>query len=81
MAYYVYILQSKTNKKYYTGHTQNLERRLHKHNHGQNKSTKSGIPWKIIYSEILNSKTNAYRREMQIKKYKSGKAFKKLIKK
>jgi len=33
----------------------------------------------VIYTETFPSKSEAYKREVQIKSYKSGEAFKKLI--
>ncbi len=77
--YKVYILYSEKNKKYYIGHTENLAVRLGKHNTGQVKSTKSGRPWIVVYTEEYETKQEAYGREFQIKSYKGGEAFKKLI--
>ena len=53
--------------------------RLKYHNVGKNKSTKVGIPWKIIRQEHFDNKRDAWLREHQIKSYKGGVAFKKLI--
>ena len=75
----VYILKSIKNGRYYIGHTGNLEDRLLRHNNGRSKATRSGAPWELEYSEKYNTKSAAYRREMQIKKYKGGEAFRKLI--
>ena len=75
----VYILFSEVSNKYYIGHTENLTIRLDKHNKGRVKSTKSGKPWKVSYIEEFSSKQEAYKRELQIKSYKRGEAFKKLI--
>ena len=58
---------------------QDIEVRLAQHNRGKTRSTKSGIPWVVIYSEEYNSRKEAYKRERQIKSYKGGNAFKKLI--
>ena len=81
MEYIVYILKSLDFGKYYIGHTKNIENRLTEHNSGNVKSTKAYIPWEIIYKEIYKSKSDAYRRELQIKSYKGGNAFHKLINK
>ncbi|MFD2561032.1 GIY-YIG nuclease family protein [Aquimarina rubra] len=67
----VYILFSESLNKYYIGHTANLEDRLKRHNQGRSKSTKSGIPWKIVYTETYETKSKAYQREMEIKRQKS----------
>ena len=77
--YKVYILFSEKIKKYYIGHSENLEKRLARHNKGLVKSTKSGKPWIIVYTEDYPTKREAYKRELQIKSYKKGEAFKKLI--
>ncbi len=77
--YKTYILKSEKNKKYYIGHTQNLDERFDRHNRGLVKSTKHYRPWKVVYSEVFDNKNDAYRREFEIKSYKGGNAFKKLI--
>jgi putative endonuclease len=77
--YKVYILQSKINNRYYIGHTKNLNQRLNRHNKGFVKSTKSGSPWNVVYIEEYQTKQEAYNRELQIKSFKSGEAFKKLL--
>ncbi|PIY92779.1 MAG: endonuclease, partial [Candidatus Magasanikbacteria bacterium CG_4_10_14_0_8_um_filter_42_12] len=43
------------------------------------RSTKSGVPWKLVYTELFNTKSDAYKREMQIKSYKGGNAFRELL--
>ncbi|HBU07359.1 MAG TPA: endonuclease [Candidatus Magasanikbacteria bacterium] len=77
----VYILKSLKQTRYYIGHCEDLDVRLERHNKGCVKSTKPYRPWQIIYTEDLNSKSEAFKREMQIKSYKGGEAFKKLINK
>jgi len=79
MIYKVYILQSLKNKRYYIGHTDNLNSRLKRHNMGLVKSTKRYLPWQIVYVEEYNSRSEAYQREMEIKSYKGGIKFKKLL--
>ena len=77
--YFVYILQSSQDKSYYVGHTQDLKVRLKRHNNGRVRSTKSRLPWRLIYQEEYKTKQKAYRRELQVKRYKGGQAFKKLL--
>ena len=79
--FYVYVLKSEKNGKHYIGSTQDINSRLKRHNTGRNVSTKNGIPWVIVKTEGYASKLEAQRREFQIKSYKGGQAFKKLIKK
>lgn len=57
--------------KLYIGSTSNMEMRLGYHNKGRVRSTKPYIPYKIICIESCKTKTEALKRERQIKK--SGK--------
>ena len=77
--YSVYIIQSITSGRYYIGYTVNLAERLVHHNSGANHSTAKRGPWKVVHAEEFEDKKSAWLRERQIKKYKSGEAFKKLI--
>ena len=79
--FYTYIIKSLKDDSYYTGHAEDLKIRLKQHNAGKTRSTKTKTPWQMVYQEAFKTKSEAYRRELQIKKYKGGKAFKKLIKK
>ena len=77
--YYTYILKSIKYGKYYIGCTSDWGKRLEYHNKGSNKSTKRYRPYKLVYLEKYNTKSEALKRERQIKSYKGGEAFKKLI--
>jgi len=71
MKHFTYILFSNKTNKYYIGSTGDLEIRLERHNAGATKSTKPGRPWKIVYYEIFDNKSDSIKRELQIKKMKS----------
>ena len=77
--YFVYILKSENSDRHYIGCTNNLIKRLSEHNSCKTRSTKAFVPWKIVYSEKFESKEKAFRREKEIKSYKSGIKFKRLI--
>jgi len=77
--WYGYILKSERIERYYTGHTENLERRLKEHNGGKTRSLKAYLPVHIIYVEEFPTKREAFRRENQIKRYKGGEAFRRLL--
>ena len=79
MKYHVYILQSLKDNGYYIGSCKNVEARLKFHNKGLQRSTRNRIPFTLAYTEEQPSKTAAIKRERQIKNYKGGNAFKKLI--
>ena len=69
MNFFVYVLGSKGNPiKTYVGWTNNLKKRLLKHNSGTGAKFTRGRKWKIIYSETLSSKNKAMSRELEIKK-------------
>jgi len=79
MSYLVYILKSKKTGKHYTGCTSNIATRLEKHNAGATKSTRTGIPWYLVYSETYNTKSEALTREKEIKNKKSRTHIERLI--
>ncbi len=61
--WYIYILESLKDHKWYTGFTNNIEARLIKHNTGQVFSTESRKPFKMIYYEACLHKKDAEARE------------------
>ena len=71
MSYTVYILYSISVDRYYVGQTSNLEDRLKRHNQGRSKYTKSGIPWKLMYKESFETRSEAMAREKKIKSSES----------
>lgn len=77
--YVVYILKSFKNGRYYVGHTNDIERRLKQHNNGFSVYTKKYIPWSLIYTEEFETRSLAIKRDLEIKKYKGGIKFKKLL--
>ena len=66
--YYTYILYSETLKKFYTGQTESLERRLLEHNLGKTAFMKTGIPWIMVFSKSFQSRGDAMNLEKKIKK-------------
>ena len=79
MPHYIYILKSLSDHKYYIGETHDVEARLRFHNDGRQRSTKKRIPFKLVLSEQCKDRQSALIREKQIKSWKGGNAFKKLI--
>ena len=67
MLYYVYVLKSKKDNKFYTGMTNNLEKRLCEHNSALVFSTKSRIPLEIVYYEASFNEKDAEAREKYLK--------------
>ncbi len=79
MKFYTYILQSKKDNRYYIGSTSDIDRRLKEHNSGKTKSLCYRRPLELNYFEEFESRELAEAREKQIKAYKGGQAFKKLL--
>ncbi|OGZ27440.1 MAG: hypothetical protein A2365_03115 [Candidatus Nealsonbacteria bacterium RIFOXYB1_FULL_40_15] len=66
--FFVYILKSLKNGKRYIGCTgKEPEIRIIEHNSGCNKWTRVNKPFKLIYKELYNSKTEALKRENFLK--------------
>ncbi len=76
-----YILRSLKNGRYYVGSTKDIENRIWEHNSGEAKSTKGLIPWKIVYTEIFETLSEARKREYNIKAQKSKVFIEQLISK
>ena len=79
MNYYLYILKSQSAEKYYTGISQNPERRLEYHNTIEKGYTSRYRPWKIVLVKGYKSKREAMSAERQIKSWKSRKMIEKLL--
>lgn len=75
----VYILKSSVTDKYYIGQTSDIAKRLFYHNSGYSKSTKGGIPWRLVFIEKFNTRRQAMKRETELKKYKSRVIIEKII--
>ena len=77
--YYVYIIRSEEGRTY-TGSTENIEKRLAQHNSINYRSwTNRFKNWELVYSETFETRLDARRREREIKNYRGGSKFKKLI--
>jgi putative endonuclease len=69
--YFVYILTNWRDSVFYTGVTNDLERRVYEHREGVNKGfTKKYNCYKLIYFEKHSHIDEAIRREKLIKRYK-----------
>jgi len=70
--YYVYILQSKKNGKFYVGYHTDVQRRLSEHNAGKVQSTAPHTPYELIYFEGYRDKRDALLREKKLKHHGQG---------
>lgn len=77
--FFAYILFSKKLGKYYTGSAEIIDKRLKRHNNGQVKFISRGRPWILVYKEQFSTRSEAYKRERELKSYKGGVKFKKLL--
>ena len=65
--YYVYVLKSKSDGKFYVGYTTNLRDRVQKHQYGEVLSTRSHRPFELIFYEGYKCMEDAKRRERYLK--------------
>jgi predicted GIY-YIG superfamily endonuclease len=73
--FYVYVLENPKGRLY-IGHTDDLVRRLEQHNSPEGKGhlgkyTHRNGPWKLFESETFDTRSEAMRREKQLKSWKS----------
>ena len=68
MNFYVYVIKSIEKKSVtYVGYTNNIQKRIEQHNKGKGAKFTRGRKWKLIYKEVLESKSKAISREYYIK--------------
>ncbi|GAH60337.1 unnamed protein product [marine sediment metagenome] len=65
--FYIYVLISKKDNKFYVGYTDDLKRRIEQHNNGYVESTKHRRPLKLIYYEVCINQQDALHREKYLK--------------
>ncbi len=69
--FYAYVLKSRKNGKFYSGHTENLERRISAHNTNKNKKNFACVnsPWDLVFFETFSTRAEAMKQE---KFFKTG---------
>lgn len=72
--YFVYVLRSAKDNKFYTGYTQNIKLRFEQHCKGLVESTKDRRPLNIVYYEACINQKDALHREKYLKTH-YGKMF------
>jgi putative endonuclease len=65
--FWVYTLQSERTGRFYTGSCEDFDDRFTRHNTGQSKATKSGIPWRLVHHQQFTTRTEAVQRERYFK--------------
>ena len=70
MFYYVYMLRNISNnkKKTYVGYTNNLEKRLIRHNSNKGAKSTKGYKWVLIFKKKFLLKSKAMSYEYKLKK-------------
>jgi putative endonuclease len=69
MVYYVYIIRSKSSKKYYTGMTSSILRRLQEHNQrlSNTRTTKYFTDYELLFYQEVENRINARKLEKYLK--------------
>ena len=70
MTHYVYLIVSQVKNKTisYVGYTNNLVKRLKKHNNSKGAKSTKGLKWQIIYKKKILNKSKAMSFEYSLKK-------------
>ena len=77
--FFTYLLQSQLDQSFYIGQTKDLEQRLILHNEGNTKSTMAKRPWKIVYFEVFDTRSEAIQRERFLKKQRNKAFYQRLV--
>ena len=67
--FYCYVLRSQKTGRRYVGSCENLSERIRRHNAGESKATKQGVPWVLVHGESFATRSEAAQRERY---YKTG---------
>ncbi|MBU1925395.1 MAG: GIY-YIG nuclease family protein [Candidatus Omnitrophica bacterium] len=65
--FYTYVLESKKDGQWYTGATNDLQKRFKEHNEGRVPATKDRRPFELIYWEACLNREDAFAREKYLK--------------
>ncbi len=78
--YFLYILKSQKNNKFYIGSTNDLERRIKEHNSGKTKSLKYLRPLEIVFYKEFQNESDARKMEIKLKKFKNRNIIEQIVK-
>ena len=67
MYYYVYVLESGKDSRFYVGYTRDLRKRMSEHEQGKVYSTRNRLPLKLVYFEACLNQQDAMKREKYLK--------------
>jgi putative endonuclease len=67
MCYSVYVIYSESSDYYYRGQTKNLDERISRHNNAREKSTRHGVPWRLVWFTHKPDRSSALRLEKKLK--------------
>jgi putative endonuclease len=65
--FYVYVLRSGKTGRRYVGSCEDLDDRVRRHNSGEAKATRHGIPWKLVHTESFLTRREAVKKERYFK--------------
>jgi len=71
MIYTIYVLFSEEHQKIYIGYTSNLLQRFKSHQFLGKDWSARYRPWIVIYCEYFSEKSDAQKREKQLKQYRN----------
>lgn len=78
--FYIHVLKSLKDNKFYTGYTKNIKQRLEQHNKRLVKSTKYRFLFILVYFEGCLNMNDALQREKYLKTYYGKKYIKNRLK-
>lgn len=81
MPFWVYVLRSLKDGKLYTGQTQDIEKRLRRHNSGLVPATKNRRPLVLVHEESFKTRSEARGREAYLKTGKGREELRELVQK
>jgi len=69
--FYVYIIVSEQDGRYYYGQSSDLRERINQHNAGYSGYTSKYLPWKLVAFKDFTTRSEAMQMELKLKNCKS----------
>ena len=73
--YFVYVLWSAGRGVFYTGVSEDPQKRLYQHNNSGKGWSARYRPWSLVYTQRFENYTEARKRELELKAQKGGRGF------
>ena len=77
--FFTYVLRSLASRRFYTGHTDDIDDRIVRHNQGRVPATRKKGPWQLVFKKEFETRSEAVRFELYLKSLKGNATFRRIV--